>query len=112
MELGHLLTRSGLTCPEVFSKVCHDSFCQLGKKICPASSHETCQLLKISPKWVTGPEQGKSSGRIATFSLWTGVFRDGISSIPDETVILLWLGRHFLVCENRVHHEKVRMTVG
>jgi hypothetical protein len=26
MELGHLLTRSGLTCPEVSSKVCHDSF--------------------------------------------------------------------------------------
>jgi hypothetical protein len=24
MELGHFLTRSGLTCPEVSSKVCHD----------------------------------------------------------------------------------------
>ena len=44
-------------------------------------------MVKISPEWVTGPEQGKSSGRIATFSLWTGVFGDGISSIPDETVI-------------------------
>ena len=69
-------------------------------------------MVKISPEWVTGPEQGKSSGRIATFSLWTGVFMDGISSIPDETVIPLGLGRHFLVCENRVYHEKVRMTVG
>jgi hypothetical protein len=29
MELGHLLTRSGLTYPEVSSKVCHDSFCRL-----------------------------------------------------------------------------------
>jgi len=29
MELVHLLTRSGLTYPEVSSKVCHDSFCQL-----------------------------------------------------------------------------------
>jgi hypothetical protein len=29
MQLGHLLTRSGLTYPEVSSKVCHDSFCQL-----------------------------------------------------------------------------------
>jgi hypothetical protein len=28
MELGHLLTRSGLMCPEVSSKICHDSFCQ------------------------------------------------------------------------------------
>ena len=30
MELGHLLTRSGLKYPEVSSKVCHGSFCQLG----------------------------------------------------------------------------------
>ena len=44
---------------------------------------------KISPECVTGPEQGKSSGRIANFSLWTDMFRDGISSIPDETVIPL-----------------------
>jgi hypothetical protein len=33
MELGHLLTRSGLTCPEVSLKVCHDSFCQLGSSV-------------------------------------------------------------------------------
>ena len=46
-------------------------------------------MVKISPEWATDPEQGKSSGRIATFSLWTGVFRDGISSIPGETVIQL-----------------------
>jgi hypothetical protein len=58
-------------------------------KYCPASSHETCQWLKFPPEWVTGPEQGKSSGRIAIFSHWTGVFRDGISSIPGETVISL-----------------------
>jgi len=32
-ELGHLLTRSGLTCPKVSSKVYHDSFCQLGSSI-------------------------------------------------------------------------------
>jgi len=59
-----------------------------------------------------GPEQDKSSGRIATFCLWTGVFRDGTSSIPDGKVIPLLLGRLFLVCENRVYHEKVRMNVG
>jgi len=29
MELGHSLTRSGLTYPEASSKVYHDSFCQL-----------------------------------------------------------------------------------
>ena len=46
-------------------------------------------MVKISPEWVTGAEQGKSSCRIATFSLWTGKFRDGICSIPGETVIPL-----------------------
>jgi len=33
-------------------------------------------VVKTSPEWITGPERGKSSGRIATFSLWTGMFRD------------------------------------
>jgi len=33
MELGHLLTGSGLTYPKVFSKVYHNSFCQLGSSI-------------------------------------------------------------------------------
>ena len=33
MELGHLLTRSGLTYPEVSSKAYHDSFCQLGSSV-------------------------------------------------------------------------------
>ena len=33
MELGHLLTRSDPTYPEVSSKVCHDSFCQLGNSV-------------------------------------------------------------------------------
>ena len=33
MQLGHLLTRSVLTYPEVSSKVYHESFCQLGSNI-------------------------------------------------------------------------------
>jgi hypothetical protein len=33
MELGHLLTLSGLTYPEVSSKVCHDSFWQLENSV-------------------------------------------------------------------------------
>ena len=69
-------------------------------------------VVKNSPEWVTGPEQGKSRGRVATFSLWTSMIRDGISSIPGEKVIRLWLGRYFLVCQNRVYNEKVRMTLG
>jgi len=67
MELGHLLTRLGLIYPEV--------------------APWDLPVVKISPEWVTDPDQGKSSGRVATFSLWTGMFRDGISSIPGETVI-------------------------
>jgi len=46
-------------------------------------------VVKIPPEWVMGPEQGKSSDRITTFSLWTSMFRDGISSITGETVLLL-----------------------
>jgi hypothetical protein len=33
MELGHLLTRSGFTYPEVSSKVCPDFFCHLGNSV-------------------------------------------------------------------------------
>jgi len=55
----------------------------------PASFHETCQWLKLPLNWLWAQSVSKSSGRIATFSLWTGMFRDGISSIPDETVIPL-----------------------
>jgi hypothetical protein len=46
-------------------------------------------MIEMSPEWVTGPEQSESSGRVATFILWTGVFWDGISFIPDRTVISL-----------------------
>jgi len=37
-------------------------------------------VVKVSPELVMGPERGKSSGRVVTFSLWTGMFWDGISS--------------------------------
>jgi len=33
MQLGHLLTRSGLTYLEVSSEVCHGFFCQLGNSV-------------------------------------------------------------------------------
>jgi len=42
-------------------------------------------VVKIFPEWATGSEQGKSSGRIATFSLWTGVFRTKI--VIDNKII-------------------------
>jgi hypothetical protein len=40
-------------------------------------------VVKISPEWVTGPQQVKSSGRVATFILWTGVFRDNKTLFPN-----------------------------
>jgi hypothetical protein len=46
-------------------------------------------VIEIPPECVKGPEQDKSCGRVAAFSLWTGVFWDGVSSFPDETVIPL-----------------------
>jgi len=33
-------------------------------------------MVKISPESVTGPEQGKTSGRIATIILWTGMLQN------------------------------------
>ena len=44
-------------------------------------------MVKISLEWVTGSEQGKSTGRIATFSLWTGLFTDSISSIHSDVKV-------------------------
>jgi len=43
-------------------------------------------VVRIFPEWVTKPEQVKSNGMAAAFSLWTDLFWDGISSIPDETI--------------------------
>ena len=50
MELGQLLTRSGLTYLEVSSEVCHDSFCQLGNSVSLSwvVSHEAFCLHVVS----------------------------------------------------------------
>ena len=53
------------------------------------------------------PEKVKPSGRIATFSLWTGMFWDDISNIPDETVVLLWLGHHCPVIDYREYKKTI-----
>ena len=45
MELGHLLTRSGLTYSEVSSKVCHDYFCQLENSV---SLNDDTDVNKVS----------------------------------------------------------------
>ena len=48
MELGHLLTRSGLTYPEVSSKVYQDSFCQLGSSISSFINHKNSGLVDFA----------------------------------------------------------------
>lgn len=69
-------------------------------------------MVRISPEWVTITAQAESSGSIANFSLCTGVFWNGISSICDETVLPLCHGRHCLISGKRVYHEKLRLNVG
>jgi hypothetical protein len=46
-------------------------------------------VIEMSPEWVTGPEKGKSVVGLLPLAPWTGVLWDGISSIPDETVVPL-----------------------
>ena len=59
MELGHLLTRSGLTYLEVSSEVCHDSFCQLGNSVSLSwvVRHEAFCLHVVSSIW---PNKGRN----------------------------------------------------
>ena len=45
-------------------------------------------MVKISPGWVTGPEQSKSSGRIATFNLWTAMFSAAVN-LQDSIITAL-----------------------
>jgi hypothetical protein len=48
MQLGHLLTRSVLTNPEVSSKVCHDIFCQLENSVSLPWVNMSVQRLKVA----------------------------------------------------------------
>ena len=62
----------------------------------PASLPWFLPVVIISPEWFTGPEQGKSSGRTAAFSLWTGMFRDRISCIAGGNIYTAVTGSSFL----------------
>jgi hypothetical protein len=55
------------------------------------------------PEWVMDPEQGKSSGRVVTFSLWTGLL--GMAFPPflmkqlyrcDSVVIASFVGTGYI----------------
>ena len=59
-------------------------------------------MVDISPEWVTSSEQGKSSVRVAAFSPLSSVVWDGISSMPNETVIPLYKVVFF--CCVRIFH--------
>jgi hypothetical protein len=62
MELGHLLTRSGLIYPEVSSRVCHDSFCQLGNSVslpCIIWYYEAFYLQVVKKNIYIGPLKTK-----------------------------------------------------
>jgi hypothetical protein len=60
-ELGHLLTHSDLMHPEVSSKVCHDSFCQLGNSVSLPITYHT-QYTKTDPHGTLGG---------STLTFWT-----------------------------------------
>ena len=50
-------------------------------------------MVKISPESVTGPEQGTSSGRIATFNRWSGTkkFINLLGKQEDTNQLLITL---------------------
>jgi len=62
------LTRSGLTYPEVSSKVCHDSFCQLENSVSLPWVNMPVQRLKVAILTLELPCPGpvKHSGEILT----------------------------------------------
>jgi len=66
-------------------------------------------VVKISPKWVKDPEQAKSRGRIATFSLWAGMLRDGISSIPRNRLHRVM--KHYSPTDRRNHVRPLKRLV-
>ena len=79
--------------------------------MCPASFRETCQWLKFPLNGLG--VQSSASPAVGSLPVASGPECLGMAFPPFLVkVIPLRLGRHFLVCENRVHHEKVRMTVG
>ena len=93
MGLGHLLTRSGLTYPEVSSKVCHDSFCQSGSSVslpwviyCEAFYLHVVSIFSripvICPKLVLFLTPLQFGGKFKTFleSYWSSTCQCALSS--------------------------------
>jgi hypothetical protein len=72
MELGHLLTRSGITCPEASSKFYRDSFCQLGSSMSLEIDNELNNYLKITGilNNVCRPQKTLKKRRIKVFFIF------------------------------------------
>jgi len=74
MELGHLLTRSVLTYPEVSSKVYHDSLCQLDSSVSlPWVIHFEAFYLHIGGNAIpkhAGPEAKGSNPTAGLTLIW------------------------------------------
>ena len=60
-------------------------------------------MVKISPEWVTGPEQGKSSGKIATFSLWMGIYSGVDRHTRGQSGVMIWIHKSI---SNKINHYK------
>jgi len=97
LHVMHPLFLSDFKCTRAFLDKFSDdprikNFVKIGPvwaELCHADKHDegNSRSSQISPEWVTGPEQGNPSGRIATFSLWTGMFRDDLGSVSSPLCV-------------------------
>ena len=89
-----MLTRSGLTYPEVSSEVYCDSFCQLGNSVSLPwviySFHETCQWLKFPLNGL--PAQSRVSPAVGLLPLASGLACLGMAFPP-------FLVKHLYRCD-------------
>jgi len=60
-------------------------------------------VVKISLEWVMGPEQGKSSGKIATFSIWTGIYIGVDRHTRGQSGVMIWIHKSI---SNKIGHYK------
>jgi len=62
-------------------------------------------VVKISPEWVTGREQGKCSGRVDTFSLWIGMSQN-VNRMPRNRLPRVM--KHYCLTGRRNHGRPLK----